>query len=161
MLNKELLLTPSLTNNNQYPFLRGQSVRFPRAAVTLRIESSAVLSYARYHYDPSIVPDDVSVGSYAIVESSPYAPNVAMIQQLNNISGYYLPQNSYIIGYIQILNGRYATVNVVNTFPRGYTFGSYRVYQQGTMTLYAIGATELPQYVDGMFPSKYIHIILS
>lgn len=161
MLNKELLLTPTLTNSNQSPFLRGQYVQLRRVDVVLYASNTANLAYARYHYDTWLIPEDVLIGSQRTVQSGPYMPNVDMIQELNNISGYYIPQNSYIIGYVEILGSPDTQIDITTTLPSGYTFGSYCAHQQGTRTLYAIGATELPQYVDEMVPASEIHINLS
>lgn len=161
MLNKELLLTPPLTNSNQCPFMRGQYVRFRRVDVVLYVSTAANLSHARYHYDTWPIPEDVLIGSQITVQSGPYMPNVDMIQQLNNKSGYYIPQNSYIIGYVEISGSPDTSIDITTTLPSGYTFGSYCAHQQGTRTLYAIGATELPQYVDELVPASEIYINLS
>lgn len=161
MLNKELLLTPPLTNSNQPPFLRGQYVQLRRVNVVLHVSTTANLSHARYHYDIALIPQDVFVGSKITVQSGPYMPNVDMIQKLNDISGYYIPYNSYIIGYVEISGSPDTSIDITTTLPSGYTFGSYCAHQQGTKTLYAIGATELPQYVDEMVPTSVIYINLS
>lgn len=160
MLNKELLLTP-LTNSNQPPFLRGQYVQFRRVDVVLHVSTAANLSRARYHYDTWLIPENVLIGSQKTVQSGPYMPNVDMIQYLNTISGYYIPQNSYIIGYVEISGSPDTSIDITTTLPSGYTFGSYCAHQYGTTTLYAIGATELPQYVDENTPSSEIYINLS
>ena len=161
MLNKELLLPPPLTNSNQPPFLRGQYVQLRRVDIVLDVSTTANLSRARYYYDPYIIPQDVFSGDKTTVQSGPYMPNVNMIQELNNISGYYIPQNSYIIGYVKISGSHDTLIDITTTLPSGYTFGSYCAHQQGINTLYAIGATELPQYVDEMVPASEIYINLS
>lgn len=160
MLNKELLL-PLSFNEHQPPFLRGQYVQLRRVDVVLGVTTPANLDIARYYYDITIIPMDMFPGTRAGVQSAVYMPNVDMIQQLNTISGYPMPQDSYIIGYVRILGDRGASINVTTTLPSGYTFGAYCAHQSGTTTIYAIGATELPQYVDEMVSASAIYINLS
>lgn len=153
MLNKELLLTPSLNNSIQLPFMSGSGVD-SYCYITFRNDSP---NEAQYIYkDTLLIPPGGRQSSQPIS-----VPDTGTINTLNILLGRnVIPNNMYIGGALAIPPSNPQTrINVISPSDGGFTWGAAYLARIQMRDIYLIGILS-GQYqpVEGVVD---MHIIIT
>lgn len=141
MLNKELLLTPPLTNSIQLPFIQGEYTSVI-ASVSLDVDP---LFPAFFYFVSGGSSVAVDPGQHRIVCSMIYVPDQQTIVDLNTIDGVSIPPDSYIFGVVtSLVQAPFEySVDITVSGISSYQYGYYEIYDPSVhQYLYVLGMTK-------------------
>ena len=136
MLNKELLLTSSLNNSIQLPFMSGSGVD-AYCYISFKNDSPNVAFYIHsetFNDALQIRPNDFQSSTKTAV------PNTVIIPFINEILGRnVIPNNMYICGALMLPSDQY-NINITSPQDGGFTWGGvYLPTTQIPFNIYLIG----------------------